>query len=152
MSLVTDRADLDESLLPNGQQRTYLVLSEEERARGFVRPVRFAYRHVGIPGPVYPLRDVTDEERVRYASSGYVKFEVYPESESPLLGKYWTQDRLDAVGKGCGTTTTMGHELAETYARDPQFYSGTFCCACGTHLPVGPDGEFVWEDGSRVGA
>ena len=27
-------------LLPNGQQKGYVVLSEEERKRGFVRPVR----------------------------------------------------------------------------------------------------------------
>jgi hypothetical protein len=41
--------------------------------------------------------------------------------------------------------------IAETYARQPTFYGATFCCHCGTHLPVGEQGEFVWEDGSRVG-
>jgi hypothetical protein len=51
----------------------------------------------------------------------------------------------------CGGTTTMGRALAETYARDPSFYSGTFCCTCGKHFPVGEDGEFVWDDGSKVG-
>ncbi len=30
---------------PDGMQETYLVLSEEERAKGFVRPVRRAYQH-----------------------------------------------------------------------------------------------------------
>lgn len=30
---------------PDGQQEKYLVLSEEERARGFVRPVRRSYIH-----------------------------------------------------------------------------------------------------------
>lgn len=30
---------------PTGQHEVYLVLSDEERARGFVRPVRTAYRH-----------------------------------------------------------------------------------------------------------
>ena len=39
----------------------------------------------------------------------------------------------------------MGHTLAETYARDPYFYSGTFCTGCGTHFPVGEQGEFVWD-------
>lgn len=29
----------------NGQQEDYLVLSEEERAKGFVRPVRRSYVH-----------------------------------------------------------------------------------------------------------
>jgi len=52
----------------------------------------------------------------------------------------------------CGTVTTMSQYIAETYARDPCFYSGTFCCGCGTHLPVGADGEFVWvDDGTKVG-
>lgn len=30
---------------PSGMQKTYLVLSEEERAKGFVRPVRRTYIH-----------------------------------------------------------------------------------------------------------
>lgn len=52
----------------------------------------------------------------------------------------------------CGTVTTMSQSIAETYARDPKFYGGTFCCGCGTHFPVGEDGEFVWDDdGSKVG-
>ena len=79
-------------LKPNGQQKGYVVLSEEERAKGFVRPVRKSYVH-----------------------------------------------------EKCGIVTTMGLALAETYAREPTFYSGTFCCGCGTHFPVGPDGEFVWD-------
>lgn len=83
---------------PNGQQKGYVVLSESERARGFVRPVRRTYVH-----------------------------------------------------QKCGVATTMGSALAETYARDPHFYSGTFCCGCGSHFPVGEAGEFVWDDGSKVG-
>jgi hypothetical protein len=39
----------------------------------------------------------------------------------------------------------MGQTLAETYARDPGFYSGTFCCGCSAHFPVGANGEFVWD-------
>ena len=76
----------------NGQQEGYVVLAEEERAKGFVRPVRRSYKHLK-----------------------------------------------------CGTITTMGQTIAETYARDPSFYSGTFCCACAAHFPVGEDGEFVWD-------
>lgn len=82
-----------------GQNEVYLVLSDEERARGFVRPVRDAYKHLK-----------------------------------------------------CGTVTTMGRKLSETYARDPKFYGATFCCACNVHLPVGPDGEFDWLDGTKVGS
>lgn len=32
---------------PNGQLKGYIVLSDEERAKGFVRPVRRTYLHVG---------------------------------------------------------------------------------------------------------
>jgi hypothetical protein len=76
----------------NGQQQDYVVLAEEERAKGFVRPVRHSYVH-----------------------------------------------------NKCGTVTRMGQTLAETYARDPYFYSGTFCVGCRAHFPVGEDGEFTWD-------
>jgi hypothetical protein len=93
---------------PDGMQKGYVVLSQEERSKGFVRPVRRTYVHVGVP----------PEGR---------KFE-YPVTKT--------------FPGGCGTRTTMGLALAETYARDPYFYSGTFCCGCGTHRPLE---EFVWE-------
>lgn len=128
-----------------GMQKGYVVLSEEERAKGFVRPVRTTYRHVGRPGPKYATRELTAEERERYSQFGYLLFEQYPDSESPLTGRYWTQKMLDRIEKGCGVATTMGLALAETYARDPKFYSGTFCVGCGAHFPVGEDGEFIWD-------
>lgn len=81
-----------------GMQETYLVLSDEELAKGFVRPVRQTYIH-----------------------------------------------------ETCGTATTMGLAIAETYARDPKFYGGTYCVGCKAHFPVGEFGEFVWEDGTKVG-
>lgn len=83
-------------LRPDGQQKGYVVLSDAERAKGFVRPVRHSYVHLK-----------------------------------------------------CGAVTRMGHALAETYARDPYFYSGTFCVGCSSHFPVGEDGEFVW-DGTSI--
>jgi hypothetical protein len=102
MSLTTDRNDDGlKKIRPDGQQEKYLVLSEEERARGFVRPYRDAYRHLK-----------------------------------------------------CGHITTMGRELSETYARDPSFYGGTFCCHCKGHFPL-IDGAgkraFIWYemDGSE---
>lgn len=151
MTLVTDPND---PLLeagqknPTGQHSVYLVLSEEERAKGFVRPVRATYRHVGIEGPKNPLRDLTEDEAQRYEKYGYAKFEEYPESESPVTGRFWTEKEL--AGNGCGVVTHMGHELAETYARDPKFYGATFCCGCGVHRPVS---EFVWGGISeRVGS
>jgi hypothetical protein len=41
----------------------------------------------------------------------------------------------------------MGTSLSETYARDPYFYSGTFCCACGAHFDLS---QFHWEDGEPM--
>ncbi len=82
------RGPPDEEPVP--QNEAYLVLSEEERVKGFVRPVRYSYVHTG----------------------------------------------------GCGTKTSMGTSLAETYARDPKFYGATYCCGCRKHRPVA---EFVWD-------
>jgi len=130
---------------PDGQHTDHWVLSAEERAKGFIRPVRRAYRHVGPPGPRYLLRDLTAEEKGLYAGLGYVKFEPYPASESPAIGRFWTQEQLDAVGKGCGVVTTMPEACAQTYARQPGYYGSTFCCGCGRYLPVGAAGEFVWD-------
>lgn len=101
---MTDRQLIDGSPVPDdgshlqidpttGMQREYVVLSPEERAKGFVKPFRTAYRHAK-----------------------------------------------------CGATTRMHGAIAETYARDPCFYSGTFCAACRAHFPLAefnwlPDGE-----------
>src|ERR1017187_471782 len=88
----------------DGQQLGYVVLTKDERNKGFVRPFRDAYRHIK-----------------------------------------------------CGKITTMGRAIAETYARDPNFYNGTFCSSCRAHFPIGEEGEFVWYEmdgstGSKVGA
>jgi hypothetical protein len=94
--LTTDRTDPRlRDIRPDGMQAAYLVLSDDERARGFIRPVRRKYLHIT-----------------------------------------------------CGSVTTMGLAIAETYARDPKFYGGTYCAGCREHLPVGVDGEFIWDDGS----
>ena len=46
MGLTTDPHDgCTHEILPNGMQKCYLVLSEEERAKGFIRPVRRSYIH-----------------------------------------------------------------------------------------------------------
>ena len=91
------------TLRADGQQEGYVVLCDSERAKGYVRRYRDAYRHLK-----------------------------------------------------CGKITTMGRKIAETYARDPGFYTGTFCANCGAHFPVGEDGEFVWYEmdgsiGPKVG-
>ena len=138
--------------LPDGQHADHWVLPAAERAKGYVRPLRHSYIHVGIPGPTYPLRDLTAEERESFHDSGYIKFEVYPESMAPRTGRFWTQEDLDRVGKGCGVETRMPSACAETYAREPGYYGSTFCCGCGKYLPVGERGEFVWDGtDERVG-
>lgn len=80
-----------------GQNKKYLVLSDEERRKKYVRPLRTAYKH-----------------------------------------------------STCGSVTTMGLELSETYAVNPHFYGATFCVACNTHFPVA---EFTWtRDNEIVGS
>ncbi|MEE9223052.1 MAG: hypothetical protein V3V40_06305 [Nitrosomonadaceae bacterium] len=73
----------------NGQQKGYVVLTDEELEKGFVRPVRSSYIHTK-----------------------------------------------------CGGLTKMSRSIAETYARDPKFYSGSFCCQCHWHFPLD---EFIWD-------
>lgn len=136
--------------LADGQHADHWVLSEAERAKGFVRPLRDSYKHVGRPGPKFALRDLTDDERAANEQR-YVKYEQYPDG-GPLVGRFWTQDQIDKIDKGCGTVTRMPRACAETYARQPDYYGQTFCCGCGTYLPVGADGEFVWDGtDERVG-
>ena len=91
------------TLKPSGQQQDYIVLTESERHKGYVRRYRDAYRHLF-----------------------------------------------------CGKITTMSRAIAETYARDPNFYTGTFCSTCCGHFPIGEDGDFVWYEmdgstGPKVG-
>lgn len=80
-------------LRADGQQKGYIVLTPEERAKGFVQAVRHQYVH-----------------------------------------------------SKCGATTWMGNSLAETYARNPWFYSGTFCSTCGSHFDLS---EFQWAGTSE---
>lgn len=153
MTLVTDRKDLDTTIGPDGQQKNYLVLSEEERQKGFVRPVREVYLHIGRKICGKPAR------LGRALPPGKVAFVCINASNHEGECTGWTAvaqsqlDRLQATGYlgGCGTETRMGRALAETYARQPDFYSGTFCCACRDHYPVGEVGEFIWPDGTKVG-
>jgi len=81
-------------LKPNGQQQDYVVLTPEERAKGFIKPLRYSYIHLT-----------------------------------------------------CGLSTRMGVAIAETYARNPNFYHGTFCTHCGEHFPLI---QFRWPDGEPM--
>jgi hypothetical protein len=81
-----DHRDIDPV---TGQQKGYIVLTADERTKGFVRPLRRSYTHTV-----------------------------------------------------CGEQTTMAQSIAETFATDPEFYSGTFCSKCLTHRPLA---EFKWH-------
>lgn len=129
----------------DGQHEAYIVLSAEERAKGYVAPLRTTYTHHGIR-PSGPTRELTEREEAAHIGHGYVLFEEYPESESPKVGRYWTRHQLDS---GCGKPTIIVPAIAETYARDPSFYGSTFCCHCKEHLPLE---EFEWSDGTVVGS
>lgn len=54
MGLTTNRNDDCLRIMrADGQQECYLVLSEEERAKGFVRPVRRSYVHIECGGETF---------------------------------------------------------------------------------------------------
>jgi hypothetical protein len=157
----TDTGAPTEEKLADGQLADHYVLCAEDLAKGYVEPYRHSYVHVGPPGPKYPLRDLTAEEEARWNDGlsaddpeRILKYEDYPESERPALGKIWSQGDLAKVANGgCGGVTTMPRKCAETYAAQPGYYGSTFCATCHAYFPVGRDGEFVWDRASmqRVG-
>lgn len=139
MSITTDRNDPDLKEQGNdGMQKTYLVLSDEEKAKGFIRPVRQTYIHVGRIGVVCGGGQYTDDAGRTWVCA-----------MSPHAGKHKGFGLLENM-QGCGAQTTMGISIAETYARDPKFYGATYCVGCRTHRPVS---EFVWDGtDERVGS
>lgn len=147
MSLTNDRDDPRlKQTRPDGQQEAYLVLSKEERAKGFIRPVRTRYQHVGLR-PTGATRALTEEEEERFKTQNYLLYEEYSDPDSAVCGRFWTAEQLKS---GCGVVTQMAQELAETYARDPRHYGSTFCVGCSAHIRVE---EFVWEGtDERVGS
>lgn len=73
-------------------------------------------------------------------------------SKKERKARYIRPLRRSYVHETCGNSTTVCEAIAETYARDPKFYGVTFCVSCQMHRLVGPSGEFVWFDGSKVGS
>ncbi|HZR02403.1 MAG TPA: hypothetical protein VFA81_04420 [Burkholderiales bacterium] len=136
----------------DGQQEGYVVLTPEERAKGFVKPVRRSYLHVGASPLPAGTRDLTPEDLKRYGWAAdeppFIKYVEFPPG-SKSLGRFFTKEEVERAGKRCGAVTTMALSIAETYARNPRFYSGTFCCRCGAHFDLK---EFTWEpDGEPMG-
>jgi hypothetical protein len=115
-----------------GQHGAYIVLCADERAKGFVRPYRDAYKHVG------QRLGCDDYKRPEGVMGGVC-----------LNCGHTQPDHVQRNG-ACNAVTTMGRALSETYARDPKFYGSTFCVNCNRHLPVA---EFIWTaDGQQVGS
>lgn len=77
--------------------------------------------------------------------------EVYLVLSEAERAKGFTRPYRDAYTHDtCGSVTSMGSALSETYARNPNFYGATYCCTCRAHFPVA---EFAWTaDGKRVGS
>lgn len=147
-SLTTDRNDPDLHIKSkSGQNMKYLILSEEERAKGFVRPLRRSYVHVGTKPNLEEgtIRKLTDEEKIMCAGENYVAFLQYKKNRGHVVGLF-LKDGYDK-SNGCGGVTVMRLELCQTYACDPKFYSSTYCAHCKTHLPVS---EFIWDEDKEV--
>jgi hypothetical protein len=132
---------------PVPQNKKYLVLSDDELAKGFVRPVRDTYIHTGLHF-IGQTRPLTDDEKARFVHPDDTDPFVLVEMRDEGKERFWTKGEYEQVGKGCSTATTMGQKLSETYARDPKFYGSTYCVRCSMHRPVR---EFRWieADGSR---
>jgi len=54
-----------------------------------------------------------------------------------------------AHAAGCGAAQTLSRELAESFARWPDFKPELHCGGCGEDAPIG---DFRWSDGTVVGA
>lgn len=64
-------------------------------------------------------------------------------------GEFQQPVRDTYVHEECGQRTTMNQDLAESVARDPGYYSKTFCATCGDYYPVE---QFHWKaDGEPWG-
>lgn len=89
---------------------------------------------------------VTSDHRDIDPASGQQKGYVVLSEADRLLG--WVRPYRDSyVHTTCGALTKMGRSIAETYARDPKFYSGTFCVGCRAHFPLD---QFVWDGSTDV--
>jgi hypothetical protein len=152
MSLTTDPKDPDlghgHDIGPVPQNKKYLVLSEEERKKGFIRPVRRSYIHVGNKARG-EIKLLTPEERRKHP--GYYAIDWFDINET-RSGSYITEKEYLSIKNtgyygGCNTLTTMAQAIAETYARNPNFYGATYCCGCGRHISVH---EFVWDGTDEI--
>lgn len=169
MRLVTNPNDpelgrgIDKDKTP--QHSKYLVLSTEELSKGFIRPVRDTYVHVGkkierdiegrIIGRLIQIDDQDYPKSDYYTkANGFSGYIMYPKNHD-VIGRYLSKEEVEAIISrkthfgGCGVATKMGRWLSETYASSPSFYGATYCVGCEKHLAVE---EFIWDDNEVVGS
>lgn len=128
----------------NGQYEAYWILTPEERAKGFIRPVRNSYKHVGVrPQNPHRLRDLTAEEHERYDQFSYVKYEAYscsrivdPNGPTPECGYPSDNERHDAESESFlhHFESRNGSSVTGRYWTEKQLHSG-----CGSVTSMSRD-------------
>jgi hypothetical protein len=88
---------------------------------------------------------VTPDHKEIDPSTGLQKGYVVLSSDDRAMGEYIRPIRRAYIHEKCGGLTTISLSIAQTYALNPEFYSGTFCAVCKAHFPTGKDGEFMWD-------
>lgn len=121
-----------------GQHKDHYVLPEEERAKGYIRPLRFSYTHAGRLVCGKPKNKNPDQLEGEEVPDIWVCLGA-PGHEGPCGTPGYGRNR-NVIG--CQTSTRMPASIAETWAADPKYYGETFCVGCKKYLPVG---EFVWD-------
>ena len=98
MSTTTDQNDprlgYGEDNQPRPQQEIYLVLSDEERAKGYVRPLRLSYRHKTCGTTTTMNRAIAETYAVNpkfYGSTYCVACQMH----KPLSEFVWVDDETE---------------------------------------------------------
>lgn len=75
------------------------------------------------------------------------QYERYPTDRAE--GQFVAPLRHTYIHQTCGTRTKVGSLIAETYAKNPNYYTHTFCVHCKDHYSIE---QFNWvEDGVLLG-
>lgn len=100
----------------------------ESKATTDGKPPRPGLENAPAPAPVNPQTGQNDAYWIL----------IEDERKKGFVRPY----RRSYTHKNCGLVTHMSMSIAETFARNPKFYSHTFCFHCEGHFPVD---QFVWE-------
>lgn len=132
-------------LVPNPEEVAKLVEAAEAAIRRDIPEVDRSKRCLTDGSPEPADQSYTEIDSRTGQQKGYVVLCPTERAKGFIRPVRQTYRHL-----ACNTTTHMGLALAETYARDPEFYGGTFCCSCRAHFPLD---QFVWEGtNERVGS